>query len=214
MTAIKILFSHVQIVSIAASFKLKWPDVLVRFFDSLSAVSSISADVLSLDCMISEARGDHAGAQLEPVNNTQVLAGSEHTQTIAAIGEIIGAGGHENTSLLDWPHAQADDIKVLSDSLAVRETMIMDAPTSESVLAFIMPHGSTYFVRTFVILLSPVVLILGLTLFWVAVDMIDGCLYESQQEEGGGDERNQSSKSNNWTSPANPVFKNGSHSRT
>lgn len=52
MATMKILFSHVQVMAIAASFKLSWPESLLQMFNTMGSVSTVSADVLSLDCML------------------------------------------------------------------------------------------------------------------------------------------------------------------
>jgi hypothetical protein len=49
---VKIVFSHLQTVAIAASFNLSWPDVVLDLFNSMQIASSVSADALSLDCAL------------------------------------------------------------------------------------------------------------------------------------------------------------------
>jgi hypothetical protein len=52
VAAVKIGFSFFQTVSIAASFDLRWPESVRTLFSSMSAVTSVSADVFSMDCML------------------------------------------------------------------------------------------------------------------------------------------------------------------
>jgi len=51
---VKILFTHVQIVAIAASFPLRWPDTVVNFMESMNAASSVSDELISPDCISSQ----------------------------------------------------------------------------------------------------------------------------------------------------------------
>lgn len=51
-----------------------------------------------------------------------------------------------------------------------------------------MPHGSSYLLRTIVVLLTPFLLAAGLALFWVVVDLIDGCLHEPEDVVTGDEE--------------------------
>jgi hypothetical protein len=52
VAAIKIGFSFLQTVSIASSFELRWPDSVRGLFGVMESVTSVTSDVLSLDCML------------------------------------------------------------------------------------------------------------------------------------------------------------------
>lgn len=84
---------------------------------------------------------------------------------------------------ISWPHADLEDIRVLAGSLGVHEGIMLGEGKSNSGIAALMPHGSTYFLRTLVVLMSPFVLAAGLSLFWIVVDAVDGCLYEHVDDE-------------------------------
>jgi hypothetical protein len=52
--ACKIAFSHLQTVAIAASYSLWWPDSVLGLFAGMQSMTSVSSDVLSLDCLLGE----------------------------------------------------------------------------------------------------------------------------------------------------------------
>ena len=111
-------------------------------------------------------------------------AGAEEWGAIAARAAASGATNATATPL-DWPHAQVGDEQLLADSLGVHEAVTLGVGGASSGLASLMPHGSAYFLRTMIVLLSPLVIAIGLTLFWLLVDAIDGCLYESEYPDEG-----------------------------
>lgn len=55
---VKIAFSHLQTVALAASFELAWPDSIVRYFDFVDTASSVSPNIVSIDCLIPQSRGE------------------------------------------------------------------------------------------------------------------------------------------------------------
>jgi hypothetical protein len=57
VAAVKIGFSFFQTVSIAASFDLRWPESVRALFSSMSALTSVSSDVFSMDCMFQQFAG-------------------------------------------------------------------------------------------------------------------------------------------------------------
>ena len=55
---VKIAFSHLQTVALAASFELAWPDSIVRYFDFVDTASSVSPNIVSIDCLIPQSGGE------------------------------------------------------------------------------------------------------------------------------------------------------------
>jgi hypothetical protein len=55
VAAIKIAFSFLQTVSIASTYDLRWPDAVRQLFGVMESVTSLSSEVLSLDCILQSA---------------------------------------------------------------------------------------------------------------------------------------------------------------
>ena len=64
VSVVKILFTHIQVVAIAASFPLQWPADINRMFIGLNAASSVSDQLISPDCVSDQTsvREDFAGS--------------------------------------------------------------------------------------------------------------------------------------------------------
>jgi len=52
VAALKIVFSHLQTVAIAAAFDLQWPELAMTLFSAMSSATSVSSDMLSIDCIL------------------------------------------------------------------------------------------------------------------------------------------------------------------
>jgi len=48
----KIGVSHFQTVALAATFDLQWPSNVLSFFDTMDTASSVSPNVVSVDCLV------------------------------------------------------------------------------------------------------------------------------------------------------------------
>ena len=48
----KIGVSHLQTIALAASFDLQWPENVQNFFASIDTASSVSPNVVSVDCLV------------------------------------------------------------------------------------------------------------------------------------------------------------------
>jgi len=48
----KIGISHLQTVALASTFDLQWPQSAMRLYDTLDTASSVSPNVVSLDCLV------------------------------------------------------------------------------------------------------------------------------------------------------------------
>ena len=57
---IKIAYRHMQLVSMAASFPLKWPTVLSSVFAAMNFVSNVGNQALSIDCEVAASRDSHS----------------------------------------------------------------------------------------------------------------------------------------------------------
>jgi len=140
VTAVKIIFSHIQVVSIAASFKLKWPDIAMSLFNNMAAFSRVSSDVLSLDCMLNT---DPEVAGGSGRNSSWSPEAAVDLSTWTAITAL--APGRENNteslsvSVMDWPLATPDDVELLADALAVHEEAVLDSQDATTGLASHMP---------------------------------------------------------------------------
>lgn len=166
VTAIKILFSHIQVVSIANSFDLRWPDAVVRMFESMEIASSAASEVFSVNCLLTESADDEAYAQLiEPYDGN-------------ATADLVPY----DRGALDWVGMRAADVSNHSELLTRHEAAILD-PAATVGAGQYMPLGSTYFLRTLLVQLSPFFLAFALLLFWVTIDAVDGCLYEPISDE-------------------------------
>ena len=55
---LKIIAAHLQVLAIAAHLPFQWPDVLVGMFRSFDAVSSVSDDVINLECVLTDSKSD------------------------------------------------------------------------------------------------------------------------------------------------------------
>jgi len=127
VTVVKIIFSHIQVVSIAASFKLKWPDIAMSLFNNMAAFSRVSSDVLSLDCMLNnDPEVAIVGLRNGSSSFGPVIDLSMWT-AITALAPDQEEGGRQSVSVMDWPLATTDDVKLLADALAVHEEAVLDS---------------------------------------------------------------------------------------
>ena len=53
---IKIAFAHFQVMAIASNFPFRWPPLTETMFRAMDALSSVSEDVIALECMFAESR--------------------------------------------------------------------------------------------------------------------------------------------------------------
>jgi len=67
----KIGVSHLQTVALAATFDLQWPVVVLNLFESMDTASSVSPNVVSVDCLVD--RNSEVGARTFYLKSAMIL---------------------------------------------------------------------------------------------------------------------------------------------
>lgn len=70
---IKIGFSHLQTIALASSFELAWPQEIVRFFDVVDTSSSVSPDIVSIDCLFDRSETDSQASRTFFLTTSMIL---------------------------------------------------------------------------------------------------------------------------------------------
>lgn len=172
---LKIIFSHVQVVAIAASFDLRWPPALMEYFNTLNTATSVASDVLSLDCFLQD--------------ETAAVAIESNGDVIGDAGDALAAsrvsGGTSGAAGLDgpWPHIDEAAVAALTASQAERHASLISLSMPDGGLAAAMPSGSSFLAKSVVVLLMPLLLVGLVALLWLMLEASDGCLFEEKHDD-------------------------------
>lgn len=69
---IKILMSHLQLITLVASFQFNWTNAVTEFFETSGVVSNVSSEVISLDCLI-DSRSENHDENVIPLYYTKMI---------------------------------------------------------------------------------------------------------------------------------------------
>lgn len=150
----KIMFSHIQTVSIAAAFDLRWPASTLALFAYMQSMTTIGNDALSLDCLLQTASNP----------------------TVETMDGAVHVGGNQyNDSSRDIATSPVEEtVAELRVALAQHVAQLTRSSLDTGrEYVHLMPGKSLFVAKSMAMLMAPLVCAVCVSICWGVLEAIE-----------------------------------------